>query len=164
MLKGQIKKEEAKKRSEAKKELRIKKINDVKRRARIYKLLKEFVYHKDIKNFFKESFDINPKNHFLQNVSTLSQQLFNNGFEVPDNERYNDNLGNNFVLDLTIFRNKLPPITNTKPVEIINLSVEDKSIPAEQFEDAPLPEIPEELTLQETMNMYLVSQAMLIKI
>jgi hypothetical protein len=44
--------------------------------------LKEFVYHKDIKKFLKDSFNINPKNHFLQNVSTLSQQLFNNGFEI----------------------------------------------------------------------------------
>jgi hypothetical protein len=69
---------------------------------------------------------------------------------VPDNEKYNDNLGNNFVRDLTIFRDKLPPITITEPVEIINLPVEDKSIPADQHDDAPLPEILEELTLQET--------------
>jgi hypothetical protein len=111
--------------------------------------LKEFVYHKDIKNLLKDTFNINPKNHFLQNVSTLSQQLFNNGFDVPDKEGYNENLGNNFVRDLTIFRDKLPPITNTEPVEIINLPVEDKSIPADQLDDPPLPEIPEELTLQE---------------
>jgi hypothetical protein len=68
---------------------------------------------------------------------------------VPDNEKYNDNLGNNFVSDLTIFRNKLPPITNVDPIEIINLPVENKYIPAEQPEDSPLPEIPEEQTLQE---------------
>jgi hypothetical protein len=71
MFKGQIKREEAKKRAETKKELRIKK-NDAKRKTRIYKILKEFVYHKDIKDLLKDSFNINPKNHFLQNVSTLS--------------------------------------------------------------------------------------------
>jgi hypothetical protein len=107
------------------------------------------LYITKTKNFLKDSFNINPKNHFLQNVSTLSQQLFNNGFEVLDNEGYNDNLGNNFVRDLTIFRDNLPPITNKEPVEIINSPVEDKSIPAEQHNDPPLPEIPEELTLQE---------------
>jgi hypothetical protein len=149
MNKGQPKKEEAKKRAEAKKELRIKKRNDAKRKTRIYKLLKELVYHKDIKDLLKDSFNIIPKNCFLQNVSTLSQQFFNNGFYVPDNEEYNVNLGNNFVRDLSNFRDQLPPISNTEPVEIINLPVEDKSIPAEQPDDPPLPELPEELTLQE---------------
>jgi hypothetical protein len=81
MLKRQIRKEESKKRSEAKKELRIKKRNNTKRKTKIYKLIKECEYHKDIKDFLKDSFNINPKNHFSQNVSTLSQQLFNNGFE-----------------------------------------------------------------------------------
>jgi hypothetical protein len=133
MLKGQIRKEEAKK------VLRIKKRNDAKRKTRIYQLLKEFVYHKDIKSSLKDSFNINPKNHFLQNVSTLSQQLFNNGFDVPDDEKYNDNLGNNFVRDLSNFGNNFPPITITEPVEIINLPVEDKSAFAEQLDDALLP-------------------------
>jgi hypothetical protein len=50
MLKSQIRKEEAKKRSEVKKELKTKKRNDAKRKTKICKLLKEFVYHKDIKN------------------------------------------------------------------------------------------------------------------
>jgi hypothetical protein len=49
MLKSQIRKEEAKKISVAKKELRIKK-NDAKRKTRIYKSLRVFVYHKDIKD------------------------------------------------------------------------------------------------------------------
>jgi hypothetical protein len=41
-----INNEEAKKRSEAKKELRIKKRNDAKRKTRIYKSLRQFIYHK----------------------------------------------------------------------------------------------------------------------
>jgi hypothetical protein len=48
--------------------------------------------------------------------------LFNNGFDVPDNEEYNVNLGNNFVRDLSNFRDQLPPITVTEPVEIIYVS------------------------------------------
>jgi hypothetical protein len=98
MNKSQLKKEEAKKIAEAKKRLRIKKKNDAKRKSRIYKLLKEFVNHNYIKDLLKESFNITPKNHYLQNVSTLSQQLFNNGFDVPDNEKYSDDLEVNFFI------------------------------------------------------------------
>jgi hypothetical protein len=107
------------------------------------------LYITKTKNLLKNSFNIIPKNHFLQNVSTLSQQLLNNGFDVLGNEGYNENLGNNFVEDLTILRDKLPPITITEPVEIINLPVENKSVFADQPDEVPLPELPEEQTLQE---------------
>jgi hypothetical protein len=66
MNKTQLKKEEAKKIAEAKKQLRLKKRNDAKRKSRIYKLLRKFVYHKDIKDFLKDSFNIIPKNHFYK--------------------------------------------------------------------------------------------------
>jgi hypothetical protein len=52
-------------------------------------------------------------------------------------------------MDLRFFINELPPINNVEPVEIVNLPVEYKSIPAEQPDDDPLSEQPDEQTLEE---------------
>jgi hypothetical protein len=55
----------------------------------------------------------------------------------------------NFLIDLNIFINQLPPINNVEPVEITSLPVEDKSVSAILPNNIPLSEPHNKLTLEE---------------
>ena len=74
-----------------------------KARGRIYKLIKSYLSHDLIKKLLKQYDNEEPRNHFLTNVSKLSRILVNEGFNLQNDEGYNENLETNFMFDVELF-------------------------------------------------------------